>query len=235
MRRYANLLQPVYILILFFLPAACQTARTAAPPMTVLPAQANPATVSRMTLHSGDTIDIQFAYAGQFNQTQTVRPDGKLELQLLGEVAAQGKTVQELRAELMKRYAYNLKHPQLAIFVRGLYGWRVFVSGEVTKPGPVDMPGNLTALQAVILAGGFIGDTAEKRNVIVIRNESGHLAGMKLDFKGTLDGTGGAPFYLQPQDIVYVPRTTIANMDLWMQQHLWRILPPVSMGTAAAF
>ena len=220
------------VLALLILPVACGTAGTAPPPPAAIEpyvaARRGPA--PRVSLHSGDVIEIKFAYAPQFNQTETVRPDGKIELQLAGEVVVEGKTPAALRRELTELYAVQLKHPQLAIIVKGFYERRVYVGGEVKKPGPVPMPGEMTAIEAVMDAGGFIRETAELRNVIVVRNIDGHMVGRPVDLRQALDCLKAKPFYLEPRDIVYVPSTHIVNVDLWVDQHLWKLLPPLGIG-----
>lgn len=188
---------------------------------------------TRITLKAGDVIDIKFAYASQFNETQTIRPDGKVELLLVGEVVAEGKTPSELRDELIKLYSAELQHPQLAVVVRTLQDRRVYIGGEVNKPGLIEMPGEMTALEAIIQAGGFNMDAAEPASVIVVRcDEEGKQQGYRLNLKDALKGMEGTPFYLEPRDIVYVPRTTIANVDQWVAQHIWKLLPSISAGYA---
>jgi polysaccharide biosynthesis/export protein len=221
-----KLFHGICIFLLASLLTACQTSP---PPLQPYP-EAKLEMPARITLKSGDVLEIKFAYAGQFNENQTVRPDGKIEMQLIGEVVAEGKTPSELRDELINLYTPQLKHPELAVVVRGLYERRVYVGGEVNKPGAVDIPGEMTALEAIMLAGGFNLERAEVQSVIVARNKDGRWVGQALDFKDALEGREAQPFYLQPRDIVYVPRTTIADVDQWMQQHLWRLLPPIGVG-----
>jgi len=221
-----KLFHGICIFLLASLLTACQTSP---PPLQPYP-EAKLEMPARITLKSGDVLEIKFAYAGQFNENQTVRPDGKIEMQLIGEVVAEGKTPSELRDELINLYTPQLKHPELAVVVRGLYERRVYVGGEVNKPGAVDIPGEMTALEAIMLAGGFNLERAEVQSVIVARNKDGRWVGQALDFKDALEGREAQPFYLQPRDIVYVPRTTIADVDQWMQQHFWRLLPPIGVG-----
>ncbi len=160
---------------------ACQTTHT--PVQSSLSPSMNIEQPSRVTLKSGDVVEIKFAYASQFNESQAVRPDGKIELQLIGEVVAQGKTPTELREELVKLYSTQLKHPELAVIVKSFFERRVYVGGEVNKPGPIDIPGEMTALEAIMHAGGFNLEKAEVRNVIVVRKQDGRLVGTLLDFK----------------------------------------------------
>jgi protein involved in polysaccharide export with SLBB domain len=221
-----------YALAMLILPSACQTANTAAAPPAAIEKfpVVRPGPATSVTLGSGDTVEIKFAYAPQFDQTETVRPDGKIELQLVGEVSVQGKTPSQLRGELMELYAKQLKHPQLAVFVRGFYDRRVYVGGEVKKPGAVLMPGQMSVLDAVMNAGGFNRETAETTNVIVARNIDGQIRGAALNLQGALRGETTDSFYLKPGDIVYVPSTHIVNVDVWVQQHLWQLLPPLGIG-----
>jgi len=206
--------------------AGCASPKPALQP---LPA-AQPMVSTRTTLGPGDVIDIKFAYASQFNESQTVRPDGKIVLHLIGPVAVQGKTPDELREEIEGLYAAELKHPQLAVIVRSSHERRVYVGGEVNKPGLVEMPGPMTALEAIMYAGGFNLERAEVQNVVVVRQKEGRQSGYALNFKDALGGMDAQTFILEPRDIVYVPRTQIYDLDQWMSQYLYKLLPPLSIG-----
>jgi polysaccharide biosynthesis/export protein len=199
------------------------------PALQPLPA-AQPIASTSTVLGPGDVIDLKFAYAGQFNESQTVRPDGKIMLQLIGPVTVQGKTPDELRGEIEGLYAGQLKHPQLAVIVRSFYERRIYVGGEVNKPGLVDMPGAMTALEAIMYAGGFNLEKAEVQNVVVVRQKEGRQTGYALNFKDALEGQEAQSFILEPRDIVYVPRTQIADLNQWISQYLYKLLPPLSIG-----
>ena len=109
--------------------------------------EAQAASPSPVTLAPGDVIEIKFFYTPELNEIQTVRPDGKLALQLVGEVEVQGKTPAELREELLRLYASQLKDPEIAVMSRLLQNRRVFVGGQVNAPGVIPMPGELTLLE----------------------------------------------------------------------------------------
>jgi protein involved in polysaccharide export with SLBB domain len=192
----------------------------------VYPAAQPPA---QMTLAPGDQIEIKFAHSQEFNETQTIRPDGKIEMQFVGEVAAAGKTPAELREELKQLFGQHLKYPQLAVFVRTWNENRVYVGGEVTKPGVVAMPGRLTALEAIMEAGGFNMLTAHTSNIMVLRQRDGKYQGHALDLKQALAGNGAAAFFLEPRDIVFVPQTTIVKYDQWIEQHINKIIPDIGL------
>lgn len=186
-------------------------------------------------LKPGDEMEIKFAYAEQFNETQVIGPDGVIRLQLIGPVVAAGKTPNELREELMRRYAVELRHPELVVIVRSLYDRRVYVGGAVKTPGLVDMPGRLTALEAIIQAGGIDRDLADAKQVVVIRNATGNRRNFLLDLEDQVEGARNQVFVLEPRDVVYVPRTTIADVNLWVKQHIYNLLPPFTFAVGYSF
>jgi protein involved in polysaccharide export with SLBB domain len=190
----------------------------------VYPATQPPA---QMTLAPGDQIEIKFAHSQEFNETQTIRPDGKIEMQFVGEVAAAGKTPAELREELKQLFGQHLKYPQLAVFVRTWNENRVYVGGEVTRPGVVAMPGRLTALEAIMEAGGFKLETAGTSNIVVLRQRDGKYQGQALDLKQALAGNSAAAFFLEPRDIVFVPQSTVVRVDQWIEQYINKITPNI--------
>lgn len=125
----------------------------------------------------------------------------------------------------MELYAAHLKAPEIAVVVRSLHDRCVFVGGQVMTPGIVEMPGKMTVLEAIMRAGGFDLREAEIRNVVVIRHRNGQRYGYSMDLKPALMGNENQLFYLGPKDIVYVPRTEIAKVNQWIDQHINRIIP----------
>jgi len=180
---------------------------------------------SLVALTPGDVVEVKFFYTPDLDESQTVRPDGKIALQLIGEVEVEGKTPAELRDELLGLYAAHLKAPEIAVVVRSFHDRCVFVGGQVIAPGIVEMPGRMTLLEAIMRAGGFDLREAEVRNVVVIRHRNGQRYGYAMNLNPTLKGNEAQPFYLAPKDIVYVPRTKIAKLNQWIDQHINRIIP----------
>jgi len=179
----------------------------------------------RLTLSAGDEVEVRFYYTPELNVTQSVRPDGKISLELIAEVEAQGKTTAELRAELLELYRPHLKDPEVTVVARSLYNRRVYVGGQVMSPGIVEIPGHATVLAAIMEAGGFNMQEAAVQDVIVIRHEGGRRYGYSVDLRPALEGRETEPFYLQPTDIIHVPRTQIAKIGQWIDQHVNKIVP----------
>ncbi|RJP96265.1 MAG: sugar transporter [Desulfobacteraceae bacterium] len=188
---------------------------------------------SEIRLTPGDTIAIKFPYTTQLNdinETHTILPDGTITMALVGQVLAAGKTPAELQNELVKRHAGQLQNPVITVSVTSLFERKVYVGGEVIRPGLVTLPGQMSVMEAIFQAGGFNLDKAETGNVVLIRQQGNQRVAYALDFKQALQGDTHEPVYLQPQDIIYVPRTTIVNVDLWVKQHIYDLLPPVTFG-----
>ncbi len=191
---------------------------------------AGPFTIEKVMLAPGDELEIKFAYAEQFNELQRIRPDGNIELQFIGEVSAAGKSPAELREELKEKFSKHLKHPQLAVIVRSFNEQRVYVGGEVNTPGMIPLPNQMTALEAIMQAGGFDMETAKTGNIVVIRHDTdGMRQGYALNLNKALKGDHVSTFYLQPRDIVYVPRSTITKINQFTEQYVNKLVPDIGL------
>jgi len=157
-----------------------------------------------MVLREGNTLNITFPGSSTLDTTQQIRTDGKIVLPLIGEVTAAGMTPEALQAELLKLYGPQVATKQVIVTVQSP-SIPVYVTGAVLRPGPVSVDHPITALEAVMEAGGFDYTTANLRAVVIVRQEKDRTIKYKLNLKRALAGAEGQPFYLQPFDIVYVP------------------------------
>jgi protein involved in polysaccharide export with SLBB domain len=204
----------------------------APPPPQEEPVFDKAAAPAAITLMPGDVVDVKFYYTPEMNETQTIRPDGKISLQLLGDVEVSGKTPEQVRQELIAVYAKHLKEPDVVVILRTMNERRVYVAGEVARPGAIALPGSLTALEAVMEAGGFLANSAKTKNVIIIRRRGDTWHGRTIDLSGPLKGGDITLAELAPRDIVYVPRTAISKVDQWVDQHINKLIPEI-VNTAA--
>mgnify|MGYP002347110480 CR=1 FL=1 len=199
----------------------------AAPPSSAADAAAAPAPApeAKVVLQAYDTIRVKFLYWPELDDEQMIRPDGKISLLMVGEVDAQNRTPAELQQELLKLYESKLNEPDINVVVTSLANNRVYVGGEVGTPGLILIQGKLTALGAIMQAGGFIESSARKSCVVVVRQQNGKQYSRTLDLKAELNGAEGEPFYLQPYDIVFVPRTVITHVDEFVAQYIDGVIP----------
>lgn len=177
-------------------------------------------------LQVGDELAIKFYTNPELNEDVKIRPDGMISLQLIDDVPAAGRTPKELDADLTKRYTGELADPQVSVIVRTSALNRVYIDGQVGKPGPVVLAGSMTLYQALQEAGGLL-ETAHRKQIILIRKRpDGQPVGRSIDIRPIQDGWNpGVDVPLQPLDVVYVPRSKIAEVDLFVKQYIRDALP----------
>lgn len=175
---------------------------------------------------AGDTLRIGYSYHPEMHQEQVVRPDGKIRAAEAGEIVVGGLTTGEIAAELAARTADRLRDPEVVVTVVGYAPRKVYVAGEVGKPGPIEYRKGLTPLQAIAQAGG-LRDTALIESVVLVRmaGREGRTLSRTLDLDPVLHDGVPEPLFLAPDDVVFVPRTGIAEANVWIDQHFTQIFP----------
>lgn len=154
-------------------------------------------------LREGDVLKITFPGTPSLNTTQTIRKDGIISLPLVGEVKAAGLTPTELDQKLMDLYASQLTSKQVSVEVQSS-SYPIYVTGAVLRPGKMMTDHSMTALEAVMEAGGFDYAKADMKHVVVIRKEADGTKNYILNLKAVMNGETGHPFYLKPDDIIFV-------------------------------
>ncbi len=174
----------------------------------------------------GDQLDIIVYSAPELSRLLVVGPDGRVQMPLAEPVMAANLTIAQLKEKLRIALSSQLINPEIDITPRTFGTQQIFVGGEVGQPGVFTMPGRIGALEAVTMAGGF-KNTAKTREVILIRRHpNGGPMMRKINLKTLLHK--GAPtdnIPLQRGDVIYVPRSRIANIGLFMQQYIRDALP----------
>ncbi len=157
-----------------------------------------------ISLREGDVVKVSFPGAPSLNTTQQIRRDGKIALPLVGEVNAAGLKPSELERQLLALYSPQLVTKEVTVTVESS-SFPIFVTGAVIRPGKILSNRPITALEAIMEAGGVDYAKANLTAVTVTRNEQGHVKNYTLNLKLQLEGKQSQPFYLKPSDIVYVP------------------------------
>ena len=185
-------------------PAATNTIRPVIPEAVIANSSTATNTPAAFTLREGDILRISFPGSPNLNNVQPIRPDGKINLPLVGEVQAAGMTPSALQQKLMDLYAPQLTTKEVTVEVQS-FAFPVYVTGAVLRPGKISTDHPLTALEAVMEAGGPDYNRANLKNVKVIRQEGDRTKNYILDLKRVMEGKTAEPFYLKPADIIYVP------------------------------
>ncbi len=182
-------------------------------------------------LQPGDEIEIAFARTPELNVREVIRPDGGVALvdpptPQPHEVRAADLTVHQLRDQLQAIYAAELKDPDISVVVRAYGSNQVYVTGEVGRPTAIPLAGPMTALQAVLAADGF-KTTSRPDQVLVIRPQGNGRASWQVVNLGKALGRADLhdDVRLAARDIVYVPRSHIANVGEFVDLYIRRLLP----------
>jgi polysaccharide export outer membrane protein len=134
-----------------------------------------------------------------------VRPDGRISLPLLNDVQAAGLTPTQLAATLTEGLKKFITNPQVTVSVSEINSRRVYVTGEVTKPGAFPLLPNMTVLQALSSSGGF-SQFAKVKGIYVLRVEDGKQVKHPFNYKDVVSGKKPElNIVLQPGDVIVVP------------------------------
>ncbi|HYP13786.1 MAG TPA: polysaccharide biosynthesis/export family protein [Bryobacteraceae bacterium] len=179
---------------------------------------------AKYVLQVGDEISIKVFRNPELDDTVKIGPDERISTMLFNDVRVAGMTVDQLRAELTQTYAKIIRDPQVSVIVRNFANLKVFVGGEVERPGLMPISGKMTVLTAVLQAGGF-KPTARTENVILVRNNGlDQPVVMALNVKSMAKGAV-RDIDLQSFDVVYVPMSKIARLDRFVDQYIRQAIP----------
>ena len=182
----------------------------------------------RYRLAAGDELALHFLVNPDLNAPVVIGPDGRGVFPLIGSVKVAGMTVDEASRAVTAAYAGALRQPAAEVLVTAYGSAQIYVGGEVHEPGVHPIKGALTVGQAIMTAGGF-QPTARTGMVAVIRQRPGdpRVLMRMVDMKSLLaKGAGdGADFTVLPGDLVFVPRSKIAEVDLFVQQYITGAVP----------
>jgi len=159
---------------------------------------------NEIVLHEGDVVKVSFPGASQLDKSLPIRRDGRISLPIVGEFQAAGLTPSAMEAELVKLYASQLQTKEVRVSVESS-SFAVYLTGAVLRPGKVISDRPITALEAIMEAGGFDYTKANLKRVKVIRHENSRTDHYTLNLKRVLNGKDTEQFSLKPGDIVYVP------------------------------
>lgn len=159
-------------------------------------------------LYPGDEIEIATPTAVELTRTQRIGPDGRISLPLVGQIMAADRTIAEVERDASDAFASQLRRPVVEVTLKTAGPLKVWVDGEVRTPGVFDMAGDIDAYQAVIQAGGFL-PTAKQGEVALIRRGPG---GRRMMRAIDLRPRRGEVIALRRGDIIYVPRSTLAEV-----------------------
>jgi polysaccharide export outer membrane protein len=155
-----------------------------------------------------------------------VRPDGRVQVFPVGEVIAAGRTPAELQKAMIELLSADFREPRVTIEVAEPAGNEVHVLGQVKKPGSYSAVPFVTVAEAVSKAGGF-EDDANKNDVLIFHRDGASAVRVSRVALGRALKTGNLSddVLLDRFDIVFVPRSPIGNLDVFVRQYFTEIQP----------
>ena len=182
------------LLMLAVVPAKAQepagSHQTAQSPVPAIPDETvkKSATVDpNYVIGAQDVLDVNVWKEPDVSRTVPVRPDGKISLPLLNDVQAAGLTPAQLAAQVtdsLKKYVTN---PQVTVIVTVINSQRVYILGEVTRPGAFPLIPGMSVLQALSSAGGFT-QFAKVKSIFVRRFENGKEEKFPFNYREVIGG-----------------------------------------------
>jgi polysaccharide biosynthesis/export protein len=134
-----------------------------------------------------DSLDIVFWREKDLSATVVVRPDGMISLPLINDVRAEGLTPDQLRQAVTTAAAKLVEDPTVSVVVKAINSRKVFITGQVGKPGPYPLNGPMTVLQLISIAGGM-AEYADKEKIVVLRNDGGKQILLPFNYKEVMTG-----------------------------------------------
>lgn len=134
-----------------------------------------------------DVLNVVFWNAKELSAEVLVRPDGKISLPILNDVPAAGMTPEQLAESIAKIGTKFVRDSGATVIVKAVHSRKVYVVGEVAKPGPFQLGNEMNVIQAIGEAGGFL-ETAKKGDVVIVRNENGKERRFKFNYNDVVRG-----------------------------------------------
>jgi protein involved in polysaccharide export with SLBB domain len=226
MKRQAVGVWLVGVVLLSLGPVGCarRAPQSAAPALALAPA-APPEPGPMYRIGRGDELHVRFLYQPDMSEQIPVRPDGRITLASTGELTVIGLTPSELERLVIERSSSRLRNPEVTVIVTKLGEQRVYIGGEVARPGYVPLRPDMTLLQAVLQTGGF-KKTAKLDSVLLMTPApDGQFAAARVDMEQVVDAGVPERVRLHPDDVVYVPATWISDMDDVVDQYVRGLIP----------
>lgn len=216
---------------------------------------AGPAGTQEYLLQPNDDIEVKFPQHSNLNEVVKLRPDGKIQLQMIGTVQAAGLTPEALREVLLQRYSRVLRNPDLTVLlrnattqnirvaggtgraglanlqptviVRSFQPPQVFVGGEVLRPGVLAYRPGLTVIQAIAESGWYLPSAEVSKLMVLRRTADNGSQLLRPDYGYDLNGEHKADVLLQPFDIVLLPKNSAASLADSLNQYVFNLFPPL--------
>ncbi|HZQ19722.1 MAG TPA: polysaccharide biosynthesis/export family protein [Terriglobales bacterium] len=175
-------------------------------------------------LHRSDIVQVDFTFSPEFNQTLTVLPDGFVDLKAVGDIAAEGLSISELRDAVRDAYAAILRLPEVSVTLKEFEHPFFVAGGQVGHPGKYELRSPITTSEAIAIAGGFTDQSKHSQVVLFRRVSDGVVEAQILNLKAMLASRNlEEDQEVKPGDMLFVPQNRISKIR--------KFLPVASLST----
>jgi protein involved in polysaccharide export with SLBB domain len=226
-RTPSRTLRLAWTVILLAAATACET--SGGPALSKIAPEVNSTLEpNAVVLGVGDTLDVRFPYSPTWTQEVVIATDGSASFMAIGRLIVGGMSLGQLKESLGSAYAPVFENHELDVVIKARGARKVFVMGDVKKPGELefDPDRRLTLLDALARAGGPIKETAYLAHLLLVRWSAS--TGKQLSW--TIDAReeywkGTEPLYLQPYDLVWIPNSPVDEVAIWVDNYIRRMIP----------
>lgn len=184
---------------------ASRGASTAPPAAAAAAAPAGVATPPGYVIGPDDLLSIVFWREKDMSADVAVRPDGKISLPLINDIQAAGLTPEQLRLNVTEAANKLVEEPTVTVVVKTINSRKVFITGQVGKPGPYPLGGPTTVLQLIATAGG-LQEYADSKKIVIVHTENGQSKTYPFNYNDVVEGKNlKQNVELKPGDTVIVP------------------------------
>jgi len=177
----------------------------AVPARDIAPQAPKPNDDPNYVIGSEDVLTIDVWKEPEISRSVPVRRDGKISLPLLDDVVAAGLTPTQLSSEIVDRLHKIIVNPKVTVIVTQMSSQRIYILGQVTRGGAYPLVPDMTALQALSIAGGFT-PFANLKKIYVMRNENGQDKTFQINYKEVVAGHKPEEnIHLKAGDTIVVP------------------------------
>jgi len=194
------------------------------PPLDAPPPPAVFGMPNTYRLRPGDMLRVKFLYHPEYDVKVPIRPDGDVTLQITGDIHAAGLTSVDLERIIKERTSDRLRDPEVSVIVADVADQRIYVGGEVRVPGFVPYSSGMTPMQAIMDRGGFT-DVARMDSVLRLTPSHPEYHATRLDFTRPLEAGTPEGTLLSGGDVLFVPRTFIGDVGVFVRLYIRDILP----------
>jgi polysaccharide export outer membrane protein len=168
-------------------------------------------------LRKSDVVEVRFTFSPEFDQTITVQPDGFISPKDIGEIAAEGLTISELRDSVRSAYSPTLRDPEVSVTLRDFEKPYFLAGGQVARPGKYELRSPTTVTEAIAIAGGFTDQSKHSQVVLFRKVTDGFVETRVLNIKTMLAARNlDEDLDLKPGDMLFVPQNRISKVKKFL-------------------